>query len=192
MRDFEVLRDLHRVVEAQTETLFASTRGCLLVGRQHRERDLSPGELGANEGDACPTVRCTGHGASRRQHPHYNSHTLAFARHHTTGRSTPRSPLASEQMETSSDPVSASLGMERNFRVSRVVRFCCGFSWPKSSPIAPGHSSNPSHPCFFSSRTTMADRQDDLEGEATRMRPCLPCGGHATGTRVIKPFLSTT
>ena len=44
---------------------------------------------------------------------------------------------------------------------------------------APGHSSNPSHPCFFSSTTTMADRQDAREGEATRMRPCLPCGGRA-------------
>jgi len=33
VRDFGVLRDLQRVVEAQTETLFASTRGCLLVGR---------------------------------------------------------------------------------------------------------------------------------------------------------------
>jgi len=50
------------------------------------------------------------------------------------------------------------------------------FAWHKSSPIAPGHSSNTSHPCF-SSKTTMADRQDALEGEATRMRSCLPCGG---------------
>lgn len=29
VRDFGVLRDLHRVVEARTETLFATTRGCL-------------------------------------------------------------------------------------------------------------------------------------------------------------------
>ncbi|KAK7327029.1 hypothetical protein VNO80_32007 [Phaseolus coccineus] len=65
---------------------------------------------GGNERDACLTVRCTGHGASQQQHPHYNSHTLAFARPHTTRRSTPHSPLASGQMETSSDPVSASLG----------------------------------------------------------------------------------
>ncbi|KAK7322104.1 hypothetical protein VNO80_35111 [Phaseolus coccineus] len=47
---------------------------------------------GGNERDACLTVRCTGHGASQQQHPHYNSHTLAFARPHTTRRSTP--PLA--------------------------------------------------------------------------------------------------
>ncbi|KAK7321977.1 hypothetical protein VNO80_35283 [Phaseolus coccineus] len=33
---------------------------------------------GGNERDACLTVRCTGHGASQQQHPHYNSHTLAF------------------------------------------------------------------------------------------------------------------
>jgi len=139
VRDFEVLRDLHRVVEARMETLFASTRGCLLVGRQHRERDLSPGEPGGNEGDACLTVRCTGHGASREQHPHYNSHTLAFARHHTTGRSTPRSHLASEQMETSSDIVSASLGIEKNFRVSRACnKLLC--------PCPP--SSNTLHSCF--------------------------------------------
>ena len=126
VRDFGVLRDLHHVVEAQTETLSASTRGCLLVGRQHRERDLSLGEPGGNEGDACLTVRCTGHGASRQEHPHYNLHSLAFARHHTTGRSTLRSPLASAQMETSSDPMSASLGMEKNICVSRACNklFC--------------------------------------------------------------------
>jgi len=58
-----------------------------------------PGNRMENKGDGCLTVRCTGHGASRQQHPHYNSHTLAFARHHTTGQSTPRSHLASEQME---------------------------------------------------------------------------------------------
>ncbi|KAK7326635.1 hypothetical protein VNO80_32602 [Phaseolus coccineus] len=44
---------------------------------------------GGNERDACLTVRCTGHGASQQQHPHYNSHTLAFARPHTTRRFQP-------------------------------------------------------------------------------------------------------
>ena len=140
VRDFGVLRDLHRVVEARTETLFATTRGCLFEGRQHRERRLSPGEPGANEGDACLTVRCTGHGASRQQHPQYNSpHPRLFARHHTTGRSTPRSHLASEQMETSGDPVSASLGMEKNFCVSRACnKLLC--------PCPP--SSSTFHQCF--------------------------------------------
>lgn len=99
-----------------------------------------PGNPGANEGDACLTVRCTGHGASRQQHPQYNSpHPRLFARHHTTGRSTPRSHLASEQMETSGDPVSASLGMEKNFRLSRACnKLLC--------PCPP--SSSTFHQCF--------------------------------------------
>ncbi|KAK7321867.1 hypothetical protein VNO80_35504 [Phaseolus coccineus] len=95
---------------------------------------------GGNERDACLTVRCTGHGASQQQHPHYNSHTLAFARPHTTRRSTPHSPLASGQMETSSDPVSASLGMEKNIRVACVHKLLY--------PCSPG--SNPYHPRFYS------------------------------------------
>ncbi|KAK7326014.1 hypothetical protein VNO80_33460 [Phaseolus coccineus] len=50
VRDFRILQNLHRVVEAQTETLFANKHGCLLVGRQHRERDRSPKEGWQREG----------------------------------------------------------------------------------------------------------------------------------------------
>ncbi|KAK7334437.1 hypothetical protein VNO80_26194 [Phaseolus coccineus] len=84
------------------------------LGRQHMERDCSAKKQCDNKRDACLTVRCMGHGASQQKHPHYNSHTLTFARHHSTRQSISRLPLASEQMETSSDPMSASLGMEKN------------------------------------------------------------------------------
>ncbi|KAK7353382.1 hypothetical protein VNO80_18828 [Phaseolus coccineus] len=119
VHDFKILRDLHRVVKAWMETLFASKHGCLLVGRQHRERDRSPREGWQLEG--CVSDRSM-HG-TWSQPTTTSSLQLTHPRvrktpHHETIH--PYLPLASGQMETSSDLVSASLSMEKNIRVACV------------------------------------------------------------------------
>ncbi|KAK7342287.1 hypothetical protein VNO80_25234 [Phaseolus coccineus] len=141
VRDFKILQDLHRMVEAQMETLFASKHKCLLVGTQHREHDHSPREGWQREG--CVSDHSI-HGAWSQP-----TTTSSLQLTHPRVRRTPhhetvhlRSLLASEQMETSSDLVSTSLGMEKNIRVACVHELLY--------PCSP--SSNPYHTCYYSPR----------------------------------------
>ncbi|KAK7326934.1 hypothetical protein VNO80_32042 [Phaseolus coccineus] len=161
---------LHRVVEAQTETLFANKHGCLLVGRQHRERESLTQGKGGNERDACLTVRCTGHGASQQQHPHYNSHTLAFARPHTTRRFQPVSSaflLPNTAREDGFD--GEATGMSRCLPSGAHVGVV--FAWPKSSPDRTRPEFQPVSPVWFfnSPKIIQADHDAKMvEGEPTQ------------------------
>jgi len=60
----------------------------------------------------CLFIWCARHGGNQQEYPHHNSHPLTFTKHHITRWFTPHLPLESIQIETSSDAMLTSLGME--------------------------------------------------------------------------------
>ncbi|KAK7326321.1 hypothetical protein VNO80_33036 [Phaseolus coccineus] len=106
VRDFRILRNLHRVVEAQTETLFCQQTRMPFANNN---------------------ILITTHTPSRSQDP--------------TPRDGPPPTRRWQvgQMETSSDPVSASLGMEKNIRVAlRAQTSLPVLTRPKIKPFPSG------------------------------------------------------
>ncbi|KAK7321935.1 hypothetical protein VNO80_35394 [Phaseolus coccineus] len=116
---------------------------------------------GGNERDACLTVRCTGHGASQQQHPHYNSHTLAFQ---------PVSSaflLPNTAREDGFD--GEATGMSRCLPSGAHVGVV--FAWPKSSPDRTRPEFQPVSPVWFFNSPRSSRRIYDakmVEGEPTQ------------------------